>query len=174
MDGTDPNINVSRRQAGSTSHHGFPTPHIAHHATSPTCHVVHQTPPASRIASPPTLLDRFNNFSPASASHCCNVHTSPSHAGLISRRLFASPVASSSHSEGPDEPEASATTWEMKCLTDHYDFLEIHNLTHLRIALDVICSSLPISLWALQLENISVPSTLIDSLIISMVGAGEV
>jgi len=34
--------------------------------------------------------------------------------------------------------------------------------------------SLPISLWAPQLENVSVPSTLIDSLIISMVGAGEV
>jgi hypothetical protein len=174
MDGTDPNINVSRRQAGSTSRHGFPTPHVAHHATSPTRRVVHQTPPASRIASPPTLLDRFDNFSPASASHRRNVLTSPSRASPISRRLFASPVAPSSHSEGPDEPEASATTREMKRLTDHYDFLEIHNLTHLRIALDVIRGSLPISLWAPQLENVGVPPTLIDSLIISMVGAGEV
>ena len=80
MDGTDPNINVSRHQAGSISHHGFPTPHVAHHATSPTHRVVHQTPPASHIASLMTLLDRFDNFSPASASHCCNVLTSPSHA----------------------------------------------------------------------------------------------
>jgi hypothetical protein len=174
MDGTDPNVNISRRQAGSTSRQGFSTPHVTHHATSPTRCIVYQTPSASRIASPPTLLDRFDNFSPASASHRRNVLTSPSRASPIGRRLFASPVAPSSHSEGPDEPEASATTREIKGLSDYYDFLENHDLGHLGIALDVIRCNLPISSWAPQLENAGVASTLIDSLIISMIGAREV
>ncbi|KAF8801633.1 hypothetical protein BYT27DRAFT_7261760 [Phlegmacium glaucopus] len=164
MDGTDSNVNVSRCQAGSASCHGSPTPHIAHHTASPPRCIAHHTPPASYIASPLALHDHFDCFSLTSASPRHNAFASPSRQKPIARRLFTNP------SEGPGEPEVSTTTWETTSLTH---FLENHNITHLSSTLDVIRRNLPISLWATELEQVGVSSTLIDRLIISMVSAAR-
>jgi len=162
MDGADSNINVSRGHPGSASRHGSPTPHITHHTASPARRIAHHTPP---VSSPLALHDQFDRFSPTSASPRHNAFASPSRRNPIARRLFASP------SEGPGEPEVSTTTREIVSLTE---FLENHNITHLSRTLDVIRRNLPISLWAAELEQVGVSSTLIDRLIISMVAAGGV
>ena len=162
MDGTDSNVNVSRGHAGSASRHGSPTPYIAHHTASPARRIAHHTPP---VSSPLALRDRFDRFSPTSASPRHNAFASPSCRNPIACRLFANPT------EGPSEPEVSTTIWEIASLTD---FLEDHDIVHLSSALDVICCNLPISLWAAELEQASVPPTLFDHLIMLMVAAGKV
>ena len=102
------------------------------------------------------------------ASHHGNTFASPSCASPISHRLFGSP---SPHSEGPSE---SGISPEIDALAAYYDFLTTHQLTHLRSALDLICCSFPISLWALQLEKANVPLDLIDSLMVLMAATGAV
>ena len=61
---------------------------------------------------------------------------------------------------------------EIDALAAYYDFLTTHQLTHLRSALDLICCSIPISLWASQLEKANVPLDLIDSLMVLMAATG--
>lgn len=168
VDGADSNINVSRHRTGSASCHGSPAPHVALHTASPARRSAHHTPPISRIALPPTLHDHFNQISPSTTSPRPNAFTSPSQRTPIVCRLFASPVV---HSEGPGEPEVSIVTQEV---VRFEDFLENHDIAHLSGTLDVIRRNLPFSLWPGELENAGVPSTLIDRLINSMVGAREV
>ena len=162
MDGTDSNVNVSHGHAGSASRHGSPTPYIAHHTASPARRIAHHTPP---VSSPLALRDRFDRFSPTSASPRHNAFASPSRRNPIACRLFANPT------EGPSEPEVSTTIREIASLTD---FLEDHDIVHLSSALDVIRHNLPISLWAAELEQAGVPPTLFDRLIVLMVAAGKV
>jgi len=94
IDGTDSNVNVSRRQLGSASRHSPHTPRI--------------TPHISRIASPMPASRHGNTFA------------SPSRASPISRRLFSSP---SPRSEGPSEsdisPEIDALAAYYDFLTTH-------------------------------------------------------
>ena len=94
IDGTDSNVNVSRRQLGSASRHSPHTPRI--------------TPHISRITSP------------MPASHHGNAFASSSRASPISRRLFGSP---SPCSEGPSEsdisPEIDALAAYYDFLTTH-------------------------------------------------------
>ena len=94
VDGTDSNVNVSRRQIRSANHHSPHTPCI--------------TPHISRITSP------------TPASHHGNALASSSRASPISRRLFGSP---SPRSERPSEsdvsPEIDALAAYYDFLTTH-------------------------------------------------------
>ena len=154
IDGTDEsNVNVSRRQVGSANHHAPPTPRISHH-TLPTPRI---TPHISRTTSPMPASRHGNPF------------TSPSRASPMARRLFSGP---STCSEGPSE--SAPTPPEIDALEAYYDFLDTHQLTDLRSTLDLIRRSIPISLWASQLEKANVPLDLIDSVMVLMAASGVV
>ena len=152
IDGNDFDVIVGRCQVGSANHHAPSTPRISHH----------------NLPTPRTTP----HISPTPASRHGNAFASPSHASQIARRLFSNP---SPHSEGPSEFDIPAPTPpEIEALAAYYDFLNTHQLTHLRDTLDLIRRSIPISLWAEQLEKANVPLDLIDSIMVLMATPGVV
>ena len=58
-------------------------------------------------------------------------------------------------------------------LAEYYDFLNTKQIPHLRTTLDDIRRSIPISLWATQLEKTGVPLDLIDPIMVLMAAAAD-
>ena len=169
INGAGSNVNIIRRQVGSPK--GLASPPLpTSHRASPTSR---NTAHISGIGSP-THHNRLPHFSPTSptpASRYADAFVSPSRASPIGRRLFANLSSSSEHTW---ESNISAPTPpEIDALAAYYDFLNTHNLTHLRSTLDVIRRSIPISSWALKMEKAGVPLQHIDFVMVLMVTSGH-
>ena len=150
-------LDDSRRQYKDPP--GYTSPSLRHTIAHPTTPIHDQ-------------YDRFSHISPT-PSRRDFAYTSPSPSN---RRLFSNALASPSHCEGSSVSDGSApppATHAMDSLAEYYNFLDRHNILHLRSTLDVIRHSSPISSWALQLEQAGVPLDLIDSVMTLMVGAAK-